>query len=401
MQGNPPGSAERRRNVCEVAECAKQARTPTLRCKAHGGGIRCFQPGCDKSAVDGYDRCRKDGGGPRCQQEDCSTSARSGYGLCSKHLGGKRCSHPDCTTSAREPDDLCGKHGGGRCAHPGCDKAGRGRFCVEHGGNAPRKKKCAFEGCSHLVSSGEVCGTHGARRLCLHAGCTKWGREGGYCVAHNGGKRCESEACAVYDVPPYAGYRSGTLRLCWGCFVALEPERARVKVRKEHYILSELNSRMPELLGRAREAVWDCRVPGGRSLKRPDMLYVFEDRYVQIEVDELGHTDYDCHDEDARLEIISADIGLPGLVVRLNPDEPPCFGRKRLANGETVVQVKDAKAFGELLSAACGAIETYLSVPPPPSLIKLHFPRAWTRAVPTTPEASALEEAAGSDWAVR
>ena len=158
---------------------------------------------------------------------------------------------------------------------------------------------------------------------------------------------------------------------------------------------------MPELLGRAREAVWDCRVPGGRSLKRPDMLYVFEDRYVQIEVDELGHTDYDCHDEDARLEIISADIGLPGLVVRLNPDEPPCFGRKRLANGETVVQVKDAKAFGELLSAACGAIETYLSVPPPPSLIKLHFPRAWTRAVPTTPEASALEAAAGSDWAVR
>ena len=250
------------------------------------------------------------------------------------------------------------------------------------------------------MSGHAYCGTHGARNLCRHDGCTKWMQAGGYCVAHHGGKRCESEACAVYEVPPAAYYHSGTLRLCWGCFVALEPDRARVKVRKEHYILSELNSRMPELMGRAREAVWDCRVPGGCSLKRPDMLYVFEDRYVQVEIDELGHADYDCHDEDARLEIISADIGLPGLVVRLNPDEPPCFGRRRLANGETVVQVKDAKALGELLSAACGAIETYLSVPPPPSLVRLHFPRAWTREVPTPPEASASEEAAGSDWAM-
>jgi hypothetical protein len=337
MQGNPPGSPERRWKVCEVADCTKHARQPTLRCKAHGGGMRCVQPGCSKSAVDGYDRCSKDGGGPRCQQEGCSTSARRGYDFCAKHYGGKRCSYPDCI---------------------------------------------------HLARAGaDYCGTHGAKKLCRSDGCTKWGsKAGGYCIAHNGGRRCESEACSVYDPPPFARYRSGTLRLCWGCFVALEPDKARLKVRKEHYILSELNNRMPELMGRAREAVWDCRVPGGCSLKRPDMLYVFDDRYVQIEIDELGHADYDCHDEDARLEIISADIGLPGLVVRLNPDEPPCFGRKRLSNGETAVQVKDAKAFGELLSAACGAIETYLSVPPPPSLVRLHFPRAWVR-VPTSAEA--------------
>ena len=77
---------------------------------------------------------------------------------------------------------------------------------------------------------------------------------------------------------------------------------------------------------------------------------------------------------------------MPGLVVRLNPDDPPCFGRKKLANGETAVQVKDSKAFGELLSAACGAIEKYLPVPPPPSLVRLHFPRAWVR-VPISAEA--------------
>jgi hypothetical protein len=76
--------------VCEVPDCLKHARPPTLRCKAHGGGTRCIQPGCDRSAVDGYDRCRKDGG-PRCQQEGCSTSARSGYDFCVRHRGGKRC----------------------------------------------------------------------------------------------------------------------------------------------------------------------------------------------------------------------------------------------------------------------------------------------------------------------
>ena len=70
-------------------------------------------------------------------------------------------------------------------------------------------------------------------------------------------------------------------------------------------------------------------------------------------------------------------------------------------NGETVVQVKDGKAFGELLSATCAAIETYISVPPPPSLVRLHFPRARTREVSSPPEASVMEEAAGFDWAVR
>ena len=50
--------------------------------------MRCVQPGCGKSAVDGYDRCSKDGGGPRCQQEGCSTSAVNGYDFCKRHYGG-------------------------------------------------------------------------------------------------------------------------------------------------------------------------------------------------------------------------------------------------------------------------------------------------------------------------
>ena len=167
------------------------------------------------------------------------------------------------------------------------------------------------------------------------------------------------------------------MRVCWGCFAAMEPDKARLKVRREHYVLAEINRRLPNLVGKSHELVWDCRVPGGCSLKRPDMLFIIDDRYVQIEVDEDGHTENACGDEDARLEIIAADVGLPGLVLRVNPDEPPCFGKKRLVNGETVVRVVDNKAFDDLMTAACEAIQTYLSGPPPPTLVRLHFPTGW------------------------
>ena len=178
----------------------------------------------------------------------------------------------------------------------------------------------------------------------------------------------------MYVTPPYASYRSSNLRLCWGCFVALEPNKARLKVRTEHYIVDELNRRMPELMRRARSATWDCTAPGGCSLKRADLLYILDDRYVQIEVDEKGHASYPCYDEDARLEIIAADVGLPGMVLRLNPDEPACFGPKRLSNGETAIQIRDRTALDALMTEACRAIATYLSAPPPPTLVRVYLP---------------------------
>ena len=162
--------------------------------------------------------------------------------------------------------------------------------------------------------------------------------------------------------------------MCWGCFVALEPERARLKVRTEHYVVDELNRRMPELMSRARSATWDCTAPGGCSLKRADLLYIMDDRYVHVEVDEKGHTSYPCYDEDTRLEIIAADVGLPGMVLRLDPDKPACFGPKRLSNGETVVQIRDRAALDALMDETCHAINTYLSVPPPPTLVRVYLP---------------------------
>ena len=111
----------------------------------------------------------------------------------------------------------------------------------------------------------------------------------------------------------------------------------KAKVRTEHLVVDELVTRMPQLLSKAREIAWDCPITGGCGLKRPDLLYVFDDCYIQIEVDDNGHIDYDCDLEDSRLEIIAADVGLPGLVVRLNPSD--CAGPRKLRNGELALRI--------------------------------------------------------------
>ena len=60
------------------------------------------------------------------------------------------------------------------------------------------------------------------------------------------------------------------------------------------------------------------------------------------------------------------------MVLRLNPDA--AFGPKRLCNGETVVQIRDRAALDALMDEACQAINTYLSAPPPPTLVRVYLP---------------------------
>ena len=288
------------------------------------------------------------------------------------------------------------------CVHDDCQKpvpsVRQGRFCHSH----KTRKLCASDGCErHAKCPSPWCWMHGDKAKCPVDACERYQQWGlttclrhsvnrcdvpgcdsaaappsiHRCAKHGGSYRCQSEACSVYEVPPAAYHRSGNLRVCWPCFASLEPSKAKLKVRSEHYIIDELIRRMPELLGKARQAVWDCPVPGGCSLKRPDLLYILEDRYLQVEIDERGHASYDCSDEDARLEIIAADVGLPGMVLRLNPDAPPCFGPKRLCNGEQALQIRDRAAFTKLMDETCCTIETYLSCPPPPSVIRVNVPK--------------------------
>ena len=295
----------------------------------------------------------------------------------------------------------CREHGGrrsSRCLHftPNgpCQKfaqhGGGVRACKEHGGGKrlPCLHPTPAGPCQKLVAVGgevQACFAHGGGKRCLHptpdGPCQKQvccGGEVQACCAHGGGYRCLSEACASFVSPPLAKFRSPEGQpLCWGCFTAQYPDRAKFKVRKEHLILAELQRRLPWLGERATQLVWDCPVPGGCTLKRPDMLYRLDDRFVQVEVDEEGHDDLSCADEESRLELIAADVGLPGFVLRLNPDAERVLRRRRLSNGEHCFCVGDADAFTALFDAAETEVEAFLNEPAPEGVRVAGFPESW------------------------
>jgi hypothetical protein len=132
---------------------------------SHGGGKRCKQDGCHKSAVGGSLYCTGHGGGKRCSVLGCDKSAQSSTKFCVKHGGGKKCLIEDCKKVARGRTLFCAavsyiptiwalctclllnifnvpslfQHGGGiRCSLAGCNRVaiGKAQLCRSHGGGA-------------------------------------------------------------------------------------------------------------------------------------------------------------------------------------------------------------------------------------------------------------------------
>ena len=196
--------------------------------------------------------CFKHGGGRRCgvpiDEGPCANLASTG-GRCDRHGGGSRgyCLHPTpsgpCQNFALKKDGRCHRHGGAqRCLHPTpngpCQTfARRGGKCYRHGGGRARCLHPTPSGpCQKFAQSGGKCCRHGGGRRCLHptptGPCQNIVQSNGTCVAHGGGPCCKSEACVGLTSPPFAGYRSSEGQpLCWGCFTAQYPERAKLKVR--------------------------------------------------------------------------------------------------------------------------------------------------------------------------
>jgi hypothetical protein len=188
---------------------------------------------------------------------------------------------------------------------------------------------------------------------CEHVNCTKqpaYGMESEgakFCAEHKQmgminvvNRRCESEACAFYACGErtFAVYRVDDKALCANCFSILYPERTRLKVRKEQFILSEIERRIPELSHYI--AIWDCPL-GNCVLSKPDMYWFIKQIGIHVEIDEHG---LDHEDDDHRVAQIHAASGMDGTyIMRFNPDEyldvdgntvPPCFRRFRLSTGD-------------------------------------------------------------------
>ncbi|XP_047091683.1 disease resistance protein RGA5-like isoform X2 [Lolium rigidum] len=100
--------------------------------------------------------------------------------------------------SLMSSSDLCRTHGGAkRCTVSGCSKSARGGtdFCVAHGGD-PR---CSHEGCSRAARGrwSDLCVRHGrGHHRCQFGECTG-SAEGSsiFCKAHAGGKKCAVSGC--------------------------------------------------------------------------------------------------------------------------------------------------------------------------------------------------------------
>jgi hypothetical protein len=73
--------------------------------------------------------------------------------------------------------------------------------------------------------------------------------------------------------------------------VKLHPDKMRVRVRQEQFVLAEIQNRCADVLGPPEG--WDCAV--GCSLLRPDMYWLFNDSnwMLHIEVDETSEHEND------------------------------------------------------------------------------------------------------------
>ena len=122
------------------------------------------------------------------------------------------------------------------------------------------------------------------------------------------------------------------------------PELSKRKVRKEQFILAEVQHQIPELGDYF--LTWDCKIPGQSCVAfRPDMAWEINDTLLHIEIDEDG---INHEDDDQRLaEIHSASNKKNHVCIRFNPDKsingsPPCMKKITLKNGESVYD-KDPK----------------------------------------------------------
>ena len=111
----------RQRNVCATDGCATFARRQSAgsTCAKHGGGKRCEEPDCNKSARGDTGACIAHGGGKRCEEPDCNKSALGDTGACAKH--GPRCENelykcPNGQSRSGAAPTLCIRHGGGLTA---------------------------------------------------------------------------------------------------------------------------------------------------------------------------------------------------------------------------------------------------------------------------------------------
>ena len=229
-----------------------------------------------------------------------------------------------------------------KCFHNGCksvnpyfNKNGetKGLYCNKHkliGMENVITKKCFYDGCKSINPSfnkdGETNGLY----------CSKHKLDSMKNVIS---KKCKTYLCDTQVSNKYRGY-------CLACFIETFPNEpvARNYKNKERNVVDNIKRMFPDV-----DWVWDRKVSGGCSKKRPDLFLDMGTHIIIIEIDENKHNDYDCSCENKRIMQISQDVGhTPIVFIRFNPDKyTDDTGKKIIScwglDGKGIMTVKKCK----------------------------------------------------------
>lgn len=189
------------------------------------------------------------------------------------------------------------------------------------------KKRCVSEGCLTKATFGLVWG-----KPLFCSGHKLYGHIN---VRHT---RCASSACTVFPMleKGHAPYKVDGVSKCGSCVRSQHPELVKkFKVRTKHFVLAELQRRLPELEDNFLS--WDCPLPCAMPTERADMLWQIGSTLLHVEVDEIA-THEDDHNRLMRL-LAGTDSVYP-IVVRIHTHSyenyEPCVTKSPI-NEEWVV----------------------------------------------------------------
>ena len=302
-----------------------------------------------------------------CSVEGCENGAVNN-GVCRRHGAKKKlCSVEGCENGAIH-NGVCRRHGAKMklCSVEGCENgAATNGVCYTHGA---KKKRCSVEGCESLVQNNGVCYTHGAKKiLCSVEGCENGTLNNGVCLRHGAKKKkCFSNHC---DSNAWYKNEDDSNYYCLDCLLSIKPNDNRLKnfVRKEIYVLAELERRLPWLQSSAVTFLWDMGVDGTCKGRRPDLLCDFGSYVLIIEVDEDQHLGNCVSSEKAKMNYIWEQLGnRPMGFIRFNPDaytddmgetHKSAFVNYKVSNGERRVRATYCGEFEQRMECFTNKVE--------------------------------------------
>ena len=261
----------------------------------------------------------------------------------------------------------CG--GSGTCEHRSlkadCKECKGSAICV-HDIHRYFCKVCDGKGlCEHdtfrslckKCHGGGICHHDKSRYLCADCG------GNGICIAN------KDTGCGAVANPKYGKY-------CARCYITMFPsEDFSIYYRyKEAAVVNFVRKSLLEY-----SMIFNSRVPGGKSRRRPDIFIDFDTHVVIIEIDEYQHIGYSS--ENKRMTEIMADVGLRPLVfIRFNPDSFIDDNGKRVAgcwkkgiSGPPFIVPTESEQWNERLQCLKYTLECFMEQVPVKDVDVVHL----------------------------